>query len=282
MLAAATDRAPTNPPTAAIGSAPRPVRRLLILAVPALVTLAVLISLGSWQLGRLAWKEELIARVESRTTMAPVPAPAPESWPGLDIYDLDYTPVTVRGHFDNDREVHVYGNLTDPHGPVGGQGYFVMTPLVTDAGWTVIVNRGFVPAEWKDPASRPEGQIAGETEVTGLLRPPQGRNPFTPEDDPARDAWFTRDPSAIGAALGIDPSRLAPYTIDARFDPDLPGGLPQGGETLVSFPNNHLQYVVTWFGLALSLVGIYAAYAVSLLRRRRGALEESRAERDRH
>lgn len=259
------------PPVTLAAPPAHPVRRLLILAVPALVVLAVLVSLGIWQLNRLAWKEDLIARVEARTVLAPVPAPGPEAWPKVDIYDLDYTPVAVRGRFLNDREVHVYGSLEDPHGPIGGQGYFVMTPLVTDAGWTVIVNRGFVPTEFKDPATRPRGQIDGETEVTGLLRPPQGRNAFTPADDAARDIWFTRDPATIGAALGINPAELAPYTIDARYDPDLPGGLPQGGETLVSFPNNHLQYVVTWFGLAVALVGVYIAYAVSLFRKQRKA-----------
>jgi surfeit locus 1 family protein len=165
--------------------------------------------------------------------------------------------VTVAGTFRHDLEVHVYAALADPNGPIGGQGFFVLTPLETEAGWTVIVNRGFVPEARKEAAIRAEGQIEGRVEVAGLLRPPQGRNAFTPADDPDDNIWFTRDPAAIGEELGLS-SNLAPYYIDAFLDPDLPGGLPQGGETELVFSNNHLQYAITWYGLALALAVIVA------------------------
>lgn len=243
-------------------------RRLIVAAVATAISLAILVSLGTWQMARLAWKEALIERVESRITLPPVPAPGPATWPSLDLPESDYLPVTVRGQFRHDLEIHAFASLESPRGPVGGLGYFVLTPLTTPEGWTVVVNRGFVPTDRKDPATRPGGQTAGVVEVTGLLRPPQGRNAFTPADDTAANVWFTRDPAAIGRHLGLPPETLAPYLIDAFRDPALPGGLPQGGETTVTFSNNHLQYAVTWYGLAVALVVVFAAWAFPIFRRK--------------
>lgn len=228
-----------------------------LLTVLAILGFIILCALGTWQVQRLAWKTDLIETVNTRTQLPPVAAPGPGEWPALDLADIDYTPVTVAGTFDNDHEIAVYEPLTDPQGPLGGQGYFILTPLQTADGWYVIVNRGFVPEANKDAATRPAGQIEGPTEVTGLLRRAQGRNWFTPANDVEGNVWFTRDPAPIGEALGIPADRLAPYYIDAFYDPDLPGGMPQGGETDVSFPNNHLQYAITWYGLALVLAVMF-------------------------
>ncbi len=140
-----------------------------------------------------------------------------------------------------------------------------MTPFVTDDGWVVYVNRGFVPRAQKDPATRPGSEIEGETTVVGPVRLPRDRSWYMPADDVARNEWFSRDPALFAAAEGHDPATVAPYTIDARFDPSLPDGLPQGGETIVTFPNNHLQYVITWFGLAAALAGVFATFAWSRL-----------------
>jgi surfeit locus 1 family protein len=238
-----------------------PVRRLVVPGLATLVALAILLSLGVWQVHRLAWKESLIARVDSRLNAAPVPAPGPAEWPSLDLAEEEYTPVSVTGTFAHDREIRLVYALTEPKGPFGGLGYLVVTPLTTPDGWTVYVNRGFVPEAKKDAASRAEGETAGETTVVGLLRRPHGRSWFTPADNPAKNEWFSRDPALFAAAEGIAPSSVAPYLIDARFDPALPGGLPQGGETIVSFPNNHLQYAITWFGLAAALLGVFAVFA---------------------
>jgi surfeit locus 1 family protein len=241
-------------------------RRLLIPGLFAAAGLAVLVSLGVWQLQRLAWKEALIARVESRLGASPVAAPGPAAWPELDLTEAEYQPVTVSGRFLNADEIHVVYTLTGPKGPAGGIGYLVMTPFETDGGWVVYVNRGFVPRDRKDPATRQAGEIEGVTTVVGLLRQPSARAWFTPADNPARNEWFSRDPTVFAAAKGLPAASVAPYVIDAKFDPGLPGGLPQGGETIVSFPNNHLQYAVTWFGLALALIGVFAASARSRLR----------------
>jgi surfeit locus 1 family protein len=241
-------------------------RVLLAPAIATLLGLAVLIALGSWQLQRLAWKNDLVATVEARLAATTIPAPPPTAWPALDLEALDYQPVSVTGRYLHDREVHVFIGLTQPRGPVGGPGYFVLTPLQTAEGWTVIVNRGFVPQERKDPATRAEGQVAGEVTVSGLLRRPELRNPFTPADDPGRNIWFTRDPAAIAAALDLPGGEVAPYTTDAAYDPAQPGGIPQGGESVVSFPNNHLIYALTWYGLGVVLLAVFFAFARGRLR----------------
>ncbi len=244
-------------------------RRLLWPAVATAAGLAILVSLGVWQVQRLHWKEGLIARVEAGLAAQPVPAPGPDAWPGLDLSDLQYQPLAVTGHYLNDEEIFVNETLTEPHGALGGYGFFVMTPFVTDDGWVVYVNRGFVPREHKDLATRPGSEIAGETTVVGPARQPRRRAWFMPGDDVAGNEWFSRDPALFAAAQGRSPASVAPYYIDARFDPSLPDGLPQGGETIVSFPNNHLQYAITWFGLAAGLAGVFGVFAWGRLRNAR-------------
>lgn len=242
-------------------------RSLFWPAVATLLVVVILCALGVWQVERLAWKEDLIARVNARLTAAPIAAPSPPDWPHLDLAAAEYTPVTVAGTFLNDLEAHVIYTLTEPKGRLGGVGFMVMTPLRTDAGWIVYVNRGFVPREKIDPVTRSGGQIAGQTKVVGLLRRPAGRSWVGPADKAARNEWFSRDPALYAAAAGLPRGDVAPYIIDAAFDPALPGGLPQGGETVVSFPNNHLGYAITWFGLAVAAVGVFMAFAIGRLRR---------------
>jgi surfeit locus 1 family protein len=102
--------------------------------------------------------------------------------------------------------------------------------------------------------------------VTGLVRPAEPAGTFTPKKDVARNIWFNRDAAEMAAAMGLPADRVAPYTIDAVFDPALPGGLPQGGETIVRFANNHLQYALTWFGLAAALIAVFAVWARGRMR----------------
>jgi surfeit locus 1 family protein len=142
-----------------------------------------------------------------------------------------------------------------------------MTPLRTAEGWIAYVNRGFVPQDKTDPASRKADQIDGETTVTGLLRAPRDRSWFMAGDDPIKNEWFSRDPALYARASGLPSDKVAPYIIDARADPVLPGGLPQGGETIVDFPNSHLQYAITWFGLAAGLAGGFAVFAWGRLKK---------------
>lgn len=233
-------------------------RGLIAPATFTALTLAILLGLGFWQLDRRVWKEELIARVELRTT-APVAEILPESeWANVTAERDEYRRVRAVGVFRHADEALVFTSLPDPRGKFSGPGYWVLTPLVLESGATVIVNRGFVPDARRDPATRREGQVEGPVSVTGLLRMSERAGWFTPDNEPARNAWYRRDPAEIARARGLD--RPAPFMIDADATPN-PGGLPQGGETRLNFPNNHLQYAITWFGLAGALLAVFAGFA---------------------
>jgi surfeit locus 1 family protein len=231
-------------------------RELRSLIWPALVALAgvvVLISLGIWQLHRLAWKEALIARIEARAKAPPTPLPPQSEWPALKPDDYEYRHVILRGRFDG-REALVFRGS----GPEAGEGpgYLLLAPLLLPDGSAVIINRGFVPSAAKDLATH--APPAGEATVTGLVREPEPRNLFTPADQPEKNLWFTRDPGAIAGHFGL--SRAAPFSVDADYSGD-PKALPRGGTTVIAFPNSHLGYALTWFGLAAALAGVFGAWA---------------------
>ncbi len=216
---------------------------------------AILVSLGVWQLQRLAWKESLIARVEARAKAPPSALPSVSHWADLRPGDYEYRHVAFDGVFDNDKEALVFRPSS---GATKGPGFLVLTPLRLASGAYVIVNRGFVPLDRKDPASRPEGKVGGRVHVDGLMRPPEARNAFTPADHPEAGQYFTRDPALIAAHFGLSPA--APFSVDADKVPALGFG-PRGGASELAFPNNHLSYALTWFGLALGLLGMFAAFA---------------------
>lgn len=239
-------------------------RRLLPAAVATLVAFSILVGLGVWQLERLAWKESLVAQVEARIHQAPVALPPEADWSQIDFANDEYRRVTTQGRFRHDLEVQVYALVDQEPDGSGGPGYWVVTPLGLPDGAFVLVNRGFVPLERKDPASRPEGQVDGLVTVTGLLRLPEEAALFTPANDAAADSWYVRDPEAIASAKEL--VRVAPFLIDADSSAN-PGGLPRGGLTRIAFPNRHLEYALTWFGLAASLLGVFAAYAWGRRRR---------------
>jgi surfeit locus 1 family protein len=239
-----------------------PVARRRSLFWPVVFTLvagAILMSLGFWQLQRLAWKEALIAAIDARADAASAPLPSEAQWSALVPDDYDYRHVEASGQFDYGKEVLVFRGF-GPHGL--GPGYLVMTPLRLASGAYVIVNRGYVPQERKEPSERSAGQIGGEVHITGLMRPPEPRNFFTPADAPDKGEYFTRDPSLIAGHFGLSPA--APFTIDAD-DLHVPGGWPLGGTTVRDLPNSHLGYAITWFGLAAALAGVFVAF---VLRRR--------------
>lgn len=223
---------------------PRSRSRLLSVAALALLGTALLTGLGVWQLERRAWKLDLIARVTERVHAPAVAAPGPTLWSRVNAADDEYRHVRVSGRFLNNRETLVKAVTED------GSGFWVLTPLRTDAGYTVLVNRGFVPDSRRDPATRIAGQIPTETTVTGLLRMTEPGGAFLRSNDPEANRWYSRDVAAIGRARHL--GRVAPYFIDADATP-VPGGLPVGGLTVIRFPNNHLLYALTWFTLAVLL-----------------------------
>jgi surfeit locus 1 family protein len=191
-------------------------------------------ALGVWQVERRAWKLQLIAAVNARAFGPAVAAPGPAAWPRITAADHAYLRVTVSGRFDHQRATRV----TAVTGR--GEGAWLLTPLVTTAGWTVLVNRGFVPA---GPA--PVGAPAGPVTVTGLLRVTEPGGTILRPNDPAAERWYSRDIAAIAARRGL--RGVAPYFIDADAAAD---GYPVGGLTVIAFRNNHLAYALTWFALA--------------------------------
>ncbi len=180
-----------------------------------LLGVGLLSGLGFWQLQRLAWKEGLLAQIAARRDAPPAPPPPRSEWAALKPDDYDYRPVVLRGVFDHAKESFLFrASATGAAG--GGAGYEIVTPLRLDEGGVVFVNRGFVPAEKQDPSSRPQGQVAGEVTVKGLMRRPESRNLFTPPDEPDHNLWFTRDPGGLGRALG--PLRFRALQRGRRFD----------------------------------------------------------------
>jgi surfeit locus 1 family protein len=203
----------------------------------ALGTLA-LVALGVWQIERREWKLALIDRVERRVHATPVAAPGPAAWSTLTKENSEYLRVTVSGHFIEGRETLVRAVTA-----LGG-GFWVMAPLRTDEGFVVLVNRGFVPPEKRDPASRPDSEAGNRVTLTGLLRMTEPKGGFLHTNSPRENRWYSRDVNAIAQAQGLN--ETAPYFIDAEG-----GRMPVGGLTVIAFHNSHLLYAITWFTLAL-------------------------------
>lgn len=212
---------------------------LIGLTLIALLFFAGFCALGAWQVQRLSWKRDLIARVDARIHALPITAPRAAARAD------EYRRVRISGHFLHDKTALVQAVT------VRGPGFWVLTPLVTDQGFTLIVNRGFVPPDKRRDYARPQGEV----HVAGLLRLSEPGGGFLRSNDPVADRWYSRDVAAIAAARGID-GPTADYFIDA----DAAGGpdsLPVGGLTVIKFPNSHLQYAITWFVLAAMVAGAY-------------------------
>ena len=235
-------------------AAPRRLRTVLfVLAV--VFGEIVLVGLGVWQVERRSWKLDLIDRVDRRVAAPATAAPGPRAWPGISRDHDEYRHVRASGHFVDVRPVLVKA-LTEL-----GSGYWVLAPFETEQGFSVLVNRGFVPG---DLAARVKDDAQGrqaQSSVVGLLRITEPNGAFLRSNDPGQDRWYSRDVVAIGTKLGV--ADLAPYFIDA--DASLNGaGRPVGGLTVVSFPNNHLIYAVTWFSLAIMLaICSYRAFGLA-------------------
>jgi surfeit locus 1 family protein len=216
-----------------------------LFAVPGVL---ILIGLGIWQVQRLHWKEDLIAQRDRMAAAAPIAPPLSFTVARAD----EFRHVTAEGVLANDKEIFLAAASDS-----GQSGYQVLTPLVD--GRAIFVNRGFIPLEMKNPVTRSVGQLPGTVRVTGLLRVPPGVKPswFLPDNRPDLNLWFWVDLPAMATAAGI--ADAMPFYIDADKTPN-PGGWPRGGITRLDLPNDHLQYAITWFSLAIALAVIYVLY----------------------
>ncbi|XP_035197791.1 surfeit locus protein 1 [Oxyura jamaicensis] len=206
--------------------------------------------LGTWQVQRRKWKLDLIAQLASRISSEPIPL----TLDPMELKELEYRPVKVRGHFDHSKELYILPrSLVDPEREAREarqltshpeNGANVITPFYcTELGVTILVNRGFVPKKKLKPETRLKGQIEDEIDLTGVVRLSETRKPFVPENNIEKNRWHYRDLEAMAKVTGAEP-----IFIDADFKSTVPGG-PIGGQTRVSLRNEHMQYIVTWYGL---------------------------------
>jgi cytochrome oxidase assembly protein ShyY1 len=237
------------------------------LALPllfALFAFAAFVALGIWQIERKAWKEALIAKLAERTGGAPVDLPGSSGWSRLAQADDEFRRVKFTAEFLPGREAFVYASGSPLRPDVKGPGYFVFAPVRTSEGTTVVVNRGFTsaPRAQAERHARPDGII----EMVGALRWPEPAGWFVRDYDPVDDTWFARDHLGMAARNGW--GAVAPFYIELER-PAPPGGQPQPGRLTVTLRNEHLQYAITWFGLAAVVAVMFAFWLRS---RRRNAL----------
>jgi surfeit locus 1 family protein len=229
--------------------------RLRPLLWPTLFSLPVFmlaIGLGVWQMERRAWKHDILERIAVNQQAAPITLD--ELLKG-DPLRREYGRVKVAGTFLHDKEFYL--GARSLKNTVGLQ---VVTPLRTDDGRIVLFDRGWIPSDKKDPARRAQGQVVGRVDLTGIVRRAQVQRQFTPDNAPDRNMWFTVDVPLMRKMAGAPADRaLDAFFLEADAVPN-PGGVPVGGQTHLNIPNDHLQYAITWFLIALALAGVYLAY----------------------
>jgi surfeit locus 1 family protein len=230
---------------------PRGRAKTIATAVAVLAALAILLSLGTWQMERLQWKEGLLADIAARRAAAPVPFSEIDAVQRA-AGDIEYRRVAVTGTYDHDKERHFFATYE------GRTGFYVYTPMRLTDGRVLFVNRGFVPYEMKAPSTRMAGQVGGEQTVTGFARARLAEKPsmIVPDNDLAKNIFYWKDLDEMASSAGIDPAKVVPFFVDADASTENPGGWPKGGVTQFDLPNNHLQYALTWYGLAVALIAV--------------------------
>ena len=216
--------------------------------VAAAAALAVLVGLGTWQVQRLHWKEGVIAYREARLAMPPVSVGGETAAAA----DLAFRRASATGRFLHAAEFLIANRVRG-----GRAGFAVVTPLRLGPADLILVNRGWIPLDRADPKTRRKGQVSGATTVTGVLRKPGKTSPWVPDNEPAEGVWYYADPGAMASAAGLAGVRDSVLVADETPNP---GGYPVGRAARVEIPNRHLEYALTWYGLALVLVAIYIAF----------------------
>ena len=245
-----------------------------LLSLAALLALMALFALGTWQVKRLYWKEALIARVAERLQAPLVPVeslmPFPRS-PGPALGALEYRRVSASGTFEHKHSFFYYAT----HKGVAGYHLYTLFRLAGPEQRLIFVNRGFVPETKKEPDTRAASLVSGVVDLSGLLRAPDDEKPnrFIPDNDVVRNIFFWRDLEVMANRSGLDLAKVEPLVLYA--DQGAGAELPIGGVSLVDFPNSHLSYALTWYGLALTLVGVYTALLIGRIRTNRLIASES-------
>lgn len=209
-------------------------KRMILPLLFGLTGCAILIWLGTWQVQRLSWKESVLSDINSRILAEPVPVP---EQPSEDAHG--YLPVTASGDLMGD-EIHVLASVKRR-----GAGYRVISVLQMGSR-RILIDRGFVPTDRKE-----EPRAASDVTITGNLHWPDEIDSYTPEPDTTRDIWFARDLPAMAQTLNTEPVLIVARDsteTDPAIDP-----LPIDTNAI---PNDHLQYAITWFSLAVLWFGM--------------------------
>jgi surfeit locus 1 family protein len=219
-----------------------------------LVLAATCVFLGHWQMDRLAEKEALIAAVDSRLGADPIPAPLVGEWPSLEMEGWNFQPISLTGTYRYTQTLTVFTSLSNARGRFSGPGYWVITPFELADGGTVFVNRGFVPEQYQEAAAM--GDLHGDdpdvVTVSGLFREGEKAGFMVPEANMSARIEWVRDPQRMAAMVDPALAPIAPFYVDLLAGNE--GDLPQAGETVVTFTNNHLGYALTWYGFAIVAV----------------------------
>jgi cytochrome oxidase assembly protein ShyY1 len=239
---------------------PPPRRRgIFTAALFAFVGVVILCGLGTWQIERRAWKEALMDTLQRRLAAAPVALPERARWPQLDAAQDEFRRVSLHAALVPGQQALVYTAGSAFRPDVSGPGYWVFAPAKLADDTVVVVNRGFVPEGWQDrvrDAAAPPPQ-----DIVGVMRWPEAASWLTPAAEPAKNLWFARDHLAMAAAKGWGGfGQVAPFFVDQEA-PVASDGVPRPGPLVVQLRNEHLQYAVTWFGLALVLAVVFGVWA---------------------
>jgi len=232
-------------------------RSLVLPSLFALALFVVLVSLGVWQIERKAWKEGLIATLDARLAAPPVALPPPQSWPSLDPAADEFRRVKLRVEFPAMSEARLYASGSAIRDDIKQPGYFVFAPARLPDGSEVVINRGYVEDPRPGPETKPSPRPDGPVEIVGVIRFPDKPGWFDTDYSARDQLWFVRDTPDMAARRQWGP--VAPFYIDQET-PVPPGGVPKPGQLTVHLRNEHLQYAITWFGLALVLVVMFGIW----------------------
>lgn len=217
------------------------------LAVPILFAIAAIttfLALGTWQIERKSWKENLIKTMDERLTAAPIDLPARALWPHLEQATDEFRQVRFSATLVPGTSALVYAGAPAAQGAIPVPGYWVFALARLESGDKIVINRGFLPEARKDAATAAD---SSHDVMVGVMRWPQAASYFAPKDDPGANLWFARDHISIAASKGW--GEVAPFYVDLER-PAPAGGFPNPGRPMLLLRNQHLQYAITWYGLA--------------------------------
>ena len=222
-----------------------------------LIVFPILILLGSWQVYRLIWKENLIEYYQNQSSSAFLDLSKDIS----SKLNLEFRKVKFKGTFLNSKEIYISGKTYE-----GNIGFHVVTPFRMQNNKTVFINRGWVSEGYRDPEKRKFSLLNNETEINGIIRFPQKKGYFVPENDPNKGFWFTINPNEIIKFLKFkEIDTISEFYVDAiRQEGKIK--IPIGANGKPNLRNQHLSYAITWYSLALVLLIIYILFHRSVSR----------------